>query len=275
MRSDNKIPPIWTIINDRKYIWWLESKYPWWHKRNFITVKCMKCWLETHIEVKSFWNHWCKCNQLASIKSKHWFQTRNNKELHRFYNIYCWIKTRCKWTAWWNASKWYHDKWIKCEWNTFEDFKNDMYESYLDHIEKYWIKDTSIDRIDPNWNYCKDNCRWATIGEQNFNKSTTNYVMVDWVKYDWKILAEKCWITKATACWRISKYLHWGIPYSNLILEWNHSRDKLQAIIDWKIYCSKDIQQITWINLRNARGRLRDYIDWKITKEKLFAYKSR
>ena len=35
---------------------------------------------------------------------------------------------------------------------------------------KCWEKDTTIDRIDWNWNYCKENCRWATYKEQYLNQ---------------------------------------------------------------------------------------------------------
>lgn len=276
MRSNSKIPPLWTIVNWRQYIEFVWSRYVSWHKRNFIKVKCLKCWLEVEIEAKWFFNYWCRCVRLEEKKrTKHWFQSIDNPELHRFYNIYCWIKTRCKGTAWWDANKWYFDKWIKCERLKFEDFKNDMFENYCKHIKKYWIKNTTIDRIDPNKNYNKENCRRATIDEQNFNKSITNFVTIDWIKYDWKMLAERCWISRSTACHRISKYLHWNITYSNLILQWFHGKEKLQTEIDWKVYFSKDIKDITWINSRSARWRLRDYIDWKITKEKLLAKKSR
>lgn len=175
MRSDCKIPEIWTIINDRKYIWWFESRYSWWHKRNYITVKCMKCWLENHIEAKWFWIHWCKCHRLEEKKwTKHWFQSIDNKELHRFYNIYCWIISRCRWTSWKEAKRWYFDKGIKNLWNSFEDFKNDMYESYVDHVKKFWVKDTTIDRIISDWNYCKENCRWATCKEQTDNRKLSS-----------------------------------------------------------------------------------------------------
>lgn len=170
MRSDSKIPPIWTIINGRKYIWWLESRYSWWHKRNFITVKCMECWLESHIESKGFWNYWCKCNRIREKKrTRHGFSHYHSKS-DRFYNIYCWIVSRCRWTASSESRRWYYDKWIKCLWSKFEDFKNDMYDSYLTHVSEYWEKNTTIDRIDSDWNYCKENCRWATCKEQTDNR---------------------------------------------------------------------------------------------------------
>jgi hypothetical protein len=50
-----------------------------------------------------------------------------------------------------------------CEkWETFEGFYEDMWPSYE--------KGLTLDRIDVNGNYCKDNCRWATIYEQANNK---------------------------------------------------------------------------------------------------------
>jgi len=272
MRSDSKIPAIWTIVNNREYIWWLESKYSWWHKRNYITVKCLKCWLESHIESKWFWKYGCKCVRLEEKKRvKHWFWSKNNR--NRFYEIFNGIKRRVKWTSV-GTSKWYHDKGIKCEWETFEQFRDDMYESYVDHVKEYWEKQTTIDRIDNNWNYCKENCRWATCTEQNKNRAITNYIEYKWKKYSAWDVAEATWMTRIQASYRISGVKSWDIPLDSL-LKPHRDAFVLEAVIDWKTYKSKDIENITWINPRNSRKRLRDYIDWKITKEKLFAPKSR
>lgn len=47
--------------------------------------------------------------------------------------------------------------------NSFINFWEDMKEGYAN--------DLSIDRIDNDGGYCKENCRWATLDEQERNKS--------------------------------------------------------------------------------------------------------
>lgn len=59
---------------------------------------------------------------------------------------------------------------VENEWRKFDNFKNDMYESYLEHREKYGERKTTLDRINVYGNYCKENCRWATPLEQEHNK---------------------------------------------------------------------------------------------------------
>lgn len=36
---------------------------------------------------------------------------------------------------------------------------NDMYESYLEHVQQYGEENATLDRIDPNKDCYKENCR--------------------------------------------------------------------------------------------------------------------
>ena len=95
----------------------------------------------------------------------------------RFYKIWAKMKERClnKNCA---AYLSYGGRGITvCDrWHKFENFRDDMYESYLSHVNEFGEKNTSIDRIDNNGNYCKENCRWATRKEQNNNTRKNVYV---------------------------------------------------------------------------------------------------
>ena len=56
------------------------------------------------------------------------------------------------------------------EFKYFVDFYDSMYNSYKKHIEEFGEKNTTIERINSNGNYCIDNCTWATWNEQAKNK---------------------------------------------------------------------------------------------------------
>lgn len=99
-----------------------------------------------------------------------WFTSwaKRNKEYNILRRTYYSLKRRCENSSdrkyhiyWW--------RWIKCEWSSLKDFISDMGDSFYAHIEEYWTgrKNCQIDRIDNNWNYCKDNCRWVTCKENN------------------------------------------------------------------------------------------------------------
>ena len=99
----------------------------------------------------------------------------NGQSKTRLYSIWTAMTNRCQ-NKMHKAYNRYGGRGITCMWQTFEEFKHDMYDSYLAHVKEFGEKNTTIDRIDVNGNYCKENCRWATIKEQANNK-TNNIVL--------------------------------------------------------------------------------------------------
>lgn len=129
-----------------------------------------------------------------SKKNKIWENAREKNITHnlsssKFYKLFGAIKQRCSNI---NDKKYniYGGRGIRCEWKSFEQFKTDMYESYLKHKSEF-KNNTTIDRIDGNGNYSKENCRWATYKEQNNNLKNNRFYshsgktmcLSDWSKY--------------------------------------------------------------------------------------------
>lgn len=54
------------------------------------------------------------------------------------------------------------------QWNNFENFYKDMSGSYFEGL--------TLDRIDVDGNYSKDNCRWITKQEQQNNRRNNTFV---------------------------------------------------------------------------------------------------
>lgn len=110
----------------------------------------------------------------------------------RFYEIWRKMKVRCinlqspNYIYYGGRGIIVCDRWLK-----FENFRDDMYESYLRHVEEFGEKNTSIDRF-PNQkgNYEPSNCRWATNKEQARNKRNSS-LSLDYDKHIyWKVLLQ-------------------------------------------------------------------------------------
>ena len=157
---------------------------------------------------------------MAKWQVTHWFGWRKlNMGKYRFYDLYKWICGRCYNKAH-SSYKNYWGRWIKCLRNTFEEFRDDMYDSYLEHIEEYWREQTSLERINNDWDYCKENCRWATRKEQALNTRQVKIAIVDWIKYTSVDLAEMCWIAINTWNYRINKFNEWKLTKEQLLKIW-------------------------------------------------------
>lgn len=137
-------------------------------RSSFWLFKC-KCGKETIASkgsVISGGTYSCGC-QRSFGKIKHGMQTT------RFYNIWSGMNARCL------SCKGYSDRGIKCLWKSFEDFRDDMYGSYVIHISIHGEKNTSIDRINNDDSYYRDNCRWATAKEQALNRRSNRLITLN------------------------------------------------------------------------------------------------
>lgn len=96
----------------------------------------------------------------------------------RFQNVYYQLKYRCE-SKKSPAYKNYGGRGIKNEWKSFIDFKNDMYDSYIEKSEEFGETNISIDRKNNNGNYNKKNCHWVTMTVQANNKRNNRLITID------------------------------------------------------------------------------------------------
>jgi len=129
-----------------------------------------------------------------------------------FYNSWWGAKWRCRninnkdyKNYWW--------RWITFteKWDNFNNFYRDMFSSY-----KEWL---TLDRIDNNWNYCKENCKWSSIKEQWRNTRVNRILEYNWEKKCLASWAEIKKLPQDTLKRRIDK-LWWTIKEALSTPKW-------------------------------------------------------
>jgi hypothetical protein len=124
----------------------------------------------------------CGCLKSKLIKERnkilfitHGFSSRDNKISRKFYKAWQGMLDRCL-----NKHGDFYYRYggrgitVCDKWRSFGGFKEDMYESYLKHGKEFGFgRSTTLDRIEVNGNYCKENCRWLTQAKQMLNTSVT------------------------------------------------------------------------------------------------------
>ena len=111
----------------------------------------------------------CGCIRKAQLKAR---VTTHGLSQHKLYETWQGMLKRCR-NPNYREYAYYGGRGITvCErWEKFENFYADMSSTYAEGL--------SIDRLDNNKGYGPDNCKWATIVEQNRNKRSNVNVEIN------------------------------------------------------------------------------------------------
>lgn len=154
--------------------------------RSHVVVKCNEC------ESKNFIIRYSDKHLIQSCGCTHKTRTHNLSSSST-YRIWRGMKSRCT-----NNKCKEYDRYggrgiTICErWGKFEMFLEDM------GIRPEGL---SLDRVDNDKGYCKENCRWATVEEQNRNKRNNTFLTIDgktmtiseWVEQDGAVSFSTIW----------------------------------------------------------------------------------
>jgi hypothetical protein len=108
---------------------------------------------------------------VPAIKIHGHTRLNGKKVLSPTYNSWAAMKRRCNDPTHHHYES-YGERGI-CYQDSWEDFENFLADMGVR------LEGTTLDRIDPNGNYCKENCRWATSHVQSLNKRNAVKITVN------------------------------------------------------------------------------------------------
>lgn len=151
-----------------------------------------ECWKDkvlnfydvTGLKVKSCW----------CLYNKHWFFSKWST-MYKVAKAYTAMKQRC----YNDKNKHYKDYWWR--WIIVCDYWIENINNFIEDMWSTWEEWLSLERVDNDKWYSKDNCKWVTSLEQSKNKRTT-------LRVEWKCLKHFCkdnWLNYWTAKYNFHK----------------------------------------------------------------------
>jgi hypothetical protein len=179
-------------------------------------------------------------------------RTTHGMSKTRFYSTYCHIKSRCERKENSNYNR-YWWRWIKCWWKCFEDFKEEMYEEYIHISNIIWEKNVSIERIDNDKDYIKNNCKWVHISEQSWNRRINRYITYKWETFHLRKWSKILWISESALRARLDK--HWWSIEKSFSTPMKTSTIYEYDWVKWEVWY---LTKVLWVSKKTIYRR------WKI-----------
>ena len=178
----------------------------------------------SHLDKNAYWNCICECGNKTKVTGNNIkrlkvvscgcykkekvsrIMKKHGDTNTRFYRIWAKMlsrttnKNECRYPDYGGRGVWVCERWTN-----YQSFKEDMYDSYLNHVSVYGEKNTSIDRKDNDKGYNSDNCKWSTRIEQASNTRKNRFITYNGQKMTIAELSRKHGVTGPSAIsWRIN-----------------------------------------------------------------------